>query len=54
MSNHTIMFFFPMIKLISLGGVFGGIRFRVTFFARMAALRKILNMNNLKKRCHCG
>ena len=49
MSNYTIMFLFPMIKLISLGGLFGGIRFRVMFFAWMTVLRNILTMSNLKK-----
>jgi hypothetical protein len=27
MSDHTIMFLFPMVVLLSLGGIFGGIRF---------------------------
>lgn len=52
MSNHTIMFLFPMIVLLSLGGIFGRIRFPliVAFFAWTAALEKILTMDNLKKR----
>jgi hypothetical protein len=52
MLDLTTMSLFPMITLISLGGVFGGIRahLRVLFFAGPAALGKILTMDNLKKR----
>jgi hypothetical protein len=41
------MFLLPMIVPLPLGAVFGGIR-RVTFFAWLTALGKILTMNNLR------
>jgi hypothetical protein len=35
-SNHTIMFLFPMIVLLSLGGIFGRIRFPFSDFSKMS------------------
>jgi hypothetical protein len=51
MSNHTIMFLFPMIVLIPLESIWRNkVPLIVAFFAWTTTLGKILTLDNLTKR----